>query len=132
MQPRPNRQLVYITLVLVAIPLIGIGLGLIYAQLPGNNPQKSQAGCESVGGDWDAVGGKCLISYKESGEPCTDGGQCKSGICSPPTLSNEQRAAFARGSISGIIGTCATTTEVTGCVPQVQKGVVSAQSMCEE
>jgi len=116
----------------MAVPLIGIVLGILYSRLPGNNPQESQAGCEIVGGDWDTVTGRCLVSYKEAGESCTDGGQCKSGICAPPILTSEQQAALIRGPVSGIVGVCAAPTEVTGCVPQVQKGVISAESMCEK
>lgn len=132
MQRGSNRQIVTVVLVLVAIPLVGIMLGFLYSRLPANNPQRSQTGCESVGGDWDSVAGRCLVSYKEAGESCIDGGQCKSGICSPPRLSSEELAALKRGPISGIVGVCASNTEVTGCVPQVLKGVVSAESMCEE
>jgi len=123
--------MVKVALVLLAIPLIGIMLGFLYSQLPGNNLQRSQAGCESVGGDWDTVAGMCLVSYKETGEPCTDGGQCKSGVCSPPTLSSEERAALVHGPVSGIVGVCASDTEVTGCVPQVLMGSVTSESMCD-
>ena len=127
-----NKQLMTVVLILVSIVLLGIALGFLYERLPSNNPQESQVGCESVGGDWDVVAGKCLVSYKEAGEACTDGGQCKSGVCSPPMLSSEEKAALEHGSVSGIIGVCASNAEIIGCVPQVQKGFVSTESMCRE
>ena len=132
MQDGRNKQFVILALILVLISLFGITLGFLYERLPSNNPQKSQVGCESVGGDWDTVADKCLVSYKEAGESCTDGGQCISGICSPPTLSSDEKDTLAHNPISNIVGVCASNAEVTGCVPQVQKGVVSIETMCEE
>ncbi len=126
-----TRQISILVLAVIAIVLAGIMLGFLYNRLPANNPQESRAGCESVGGEWDQVENKCLVSYKEAGEQCTDGGQCKSGVCSPPILSSEE-ALLARGPITGIVGVCASDTEVIGCVPQVVKGVITAESMCME
>lgn len=127
-----NLMILAIALIFVIILIFGVLFGFIYQQLPSNNPYKSQAGCESVGGDWNTETGKCLVSYKEAGKSCTDGGQCKSGVCSPPTLSSEEKKALRHGSILDIIGVCASSTEVTGCVPQVLNGVISAESMCKE
>lgn len=127
-----NPKVVSVVIILVVISVIGIALGFLYERLPSNNPQESQAGCESVGGDWDMEAGRCLVSYKEAGESCTDGGQCKSGICSPPTFSSEEEAALAQGPISNIVGVCASSAEVVGCVPQVLNSVVSAESMCRK
>ncbi len=132
MQREVKRQIVTVVSIVVAILVMGVLLGMLYGALPSNNPQKSQAGCESVGGDWDAVASTCLVSYKSAGESCTDGGQCKSGVCSPPILSNEDDALLARGPLSGVVGICATTAEVFGCVPQVLKGTISIESMCIE
>lgn len=132
MQQGMNRKLVILVLILVSVSLFGITLGFLYERLPSNNPQESRVGCESVGGDWDVASGTCLVSYKEAGESCIDGGQCKSGICSPPELSNEERAALECGPISDIVGVCASSGEVTGCAPQVQNGVISMESMCVE
>jgi hypothetical protein len=125
-----NRQIATIALVLAAISLAGILLGFLYSRLPANSPQESRAGCESVGGDWDAAASRCLVSYKEAGESCTNGGQCKSGICTPPELSDQQRAALILGPISGIVGVCSGNMEPTGCVPQVLKSIISTESMC--
>ena len=127
-----NRQILIIVLILTAISLVGIMLGFLYSRLPSNNPQESQAGCESVGGDWDVVASRCLVSYKEAGELCIDGGQCISGVCSPPILSIEEEATLEHNPISGVIGICASSTEVTGCAPQVLKGIISKESMCGE
>ena len=132
MQQTTSRQTVTIILILMAISLVGIVLGFLYARLPSNNPQKSQEGCESVGGDWNTVTGECLVSYKEAGESCTDGGQCKSGVCSPTELSTNQRVELEQGPVSGVVGVCASSTEFTGCVPQVLKGTISKESMCEK
>jgi len=129
-QPNANRNILIIVLVFIAIVFGGIMLGFWYSRLPSNNPQKSQAGCESVGGDWDAVAGRCLVSYKKEGEPCVDGGQCKSGICFPPTLTEEQEVVLLGGHLKNVVGTCYSDEQITGCVKQVLMGIVSKESMC--
>jgi len=114
----------------LAIVIIGIVAGWLYSRLPSNNPQDSKQGCESVGGDWDNVVGQCLLSYKKAGETCVDGGQCVSGICSSPALTEEQKSALSQGPFTDIVGTCSANNEPIGCVPQVIKGSVSMDSMC--
>ncbi|PIR88676.1 MAG: hypothetical protein COU09_01130 [Candidatus Harrisonbacteria bacterium CG10_big_fil_rev_8_21_14_0_10_44_23] len=120
----------FIILTIVIIVFAGIALGLLYSRLPGNNPQESQAGCESVGGDWDLATNRCLASYKPAGELCTDGGQCKSGVCFPPALTEEQTLDLANGPLKNIAGTCYPDELITGCVEQVLMGTISKESMC--
>lgn len=125
-----RRNIIIIALVLAVIVLTGIMLGLLYSRLPGNNPQKSQAGCEGVGGDWDAVERRCLVSYRKAGELCTDGGQCTSGVCFPPELTEEQKIDLTNGPLQNIVGTCYSEELIIGCVEQVLNGTVSEESMC--
>lgn len=128
-----NNKLIILLLIIVAIILFGIALGFFYNSLPANNPQKSKQGCESVGGDWSVEQNKCLVSYKEAGEVCTDGGQCKSGVCFPPELTEEQSVMLdSNKTIEGVVGTCYPDELITGCVEQVLMGTVSKESMCLE
>jgi hypothetical protein len=110
----------------------GIALGFLYASLPGHDPQKNRQACEIVGGDWSEEDKRCLVSYKESGAPCRDGGQCISGICVPPALSDAQKTALAQGPIPSITGTCSADLFPTGCIPQVLMGTISRESLCLE
>ena len=112
--------------------MFGISLGFGYSLLPANNPQKSKQGCESVGGDLSVEKNKCLVSYKNAGEICTDGGQCKSGVCFPPTLTDEQKNNLTLGSLKNIVGTCYPEDLVTGCVGQVLMGTISKELMLKE
>jgi hypothetical protein len=121
---------IIVLVVIVIIILSGIALGFFYNSLPANNPQKSKQGCESVGGDWSTEQNKCLVSYKEPGAICTDGGQCKSGICFPPALTGEQKIILASEPIKNIIGTCHIDDSPTGCIEQVIMGTISKESMC--
>jgi len=76
-QNRP-KTLMLIFIIIASIVVLGIGLGLLYSSLPQHHPQKNKQSCESVGGDWSyEQEGICLLSYKETDEICTDGGQCK-------------------------------------------------------
>ncbi|MDD3778367.1 MAG: hypothetical protein ACOX0H_01985 [Patescibacteria group bacterium] len=77
MKKNNSNKILIICGVIVIIILLGIILGFIYNSLPANNPQKNKQGCESVGGDWSVEQNKCLVSYKEAGEICTDGGSVK-------------------------------------------------------
>lgn len=116
--------------VIIAIIIIGIVAGWLYSQIPANNPQDSKQGCESVGGDWNNTANRCLLSYKEAGESCIDGGQCVSGICSPPALTEKQQSTLLHEPLTDIVGTCSANNEPFGCMPQVIKGSVSMESMC--
>jgi hypothetical protein len=109
---------------------MGMGVGYFYSQLPANNPQKNQANCEKAGGEWQKNKANCLLSYRAAGEACTDGGQCQSGICFPPTMNEEQMAILAEGTLSGIIGTCYPDGINDGCIKQVINGKVTMQSLC--
>ncbi|MFH1589846.1 MAG: hypothetical protein ABIB43_04735 [archaeon] len=113
----------------IGIILFGIGLGLLYSSLPAHHPEKSKQACESVGGEWtdEQI---CLLSYKQAGEVCTDGGQCISGVCFPPELTEEQKVILAKEPLKNIVGTCYPEDLVTGCVEQVILGTVSKESMC--
>ena len=71
-----------------------------------------------------------FVSYKESGAICTDGGQCKSGVCFPPTLTEEQKVKLTNSPVENIIGTCYPDELITGCIKQVLMGTVSKESMC--
>ena len=117
-------------MIIIVIILFGIVLGFYYNSLPANNPQKSKQGCESVGGDWSVEKNKCLVSYKEPGEISIDGGQCKSGVCFPSILTDEQKLSLLNGPIQNITGTCYPDELITGCVKQVLRGSVSKESMC--
>lgn len=119
----------FLIIILVVIILSGIGLGFLYSALPSHYPEKNQQNCENAGGEW-TEDQACLLSYKNAGEICTDGGQCISGVCFPPTLTEEQTANLSLGPLENIVGSCYPEELVTGCVAQVLKGVVSKQSMC--
>jgi len=117
----------------VVVILCGIGLGYYYSQLPENNPQKNQSNCEQAGGEWVAEQGTCLLSNRVAGDECTDGGQCQSGICSPSDLTSDQESRVASGEVlTGISGTCHADVFAEGCIPQVYKGKVSQDSLCQE
>jgi hypothetical protein len=112
------------------IIISGIGLGLYYGSLPGHRPQRNKSACESVGGIWSNENNPCLLSYKKTGEACTDGGQCISGICFLPTITEEQKVALNHGSLKNIVGTCYADNNPTGCVPQIILGTISKSSLC--
>ena len=86
-----NKSLIIIFIIIVFIILGGITLGFFYSRLPGHNPPKNKQSCESVDGQWSDEQNICFLSYKKSGETCTDGGQCKSGVCFPPILTEKQK-----------------------------------------
>jgi len=126
-----NKKLLSVFIIIIAIILFGITLGILYSLLSGHNPPKNKQDCENVGGQW-TDGQTCLLSYKNAGETCTDGGQCKSGVCFPPALTDEQKNNLTRGPLENIIGTCYPEDLVTGCVEQVLMGTISKESMCLE
>ncbi len=123
------KILIFIIIIFAIIILSGIGLGFLYSSLPAHHPEKNQQYCENAGGQWtdDQI---CLLSYKKAGETCTDGGQCISGVCFPPILTDEQKNNLTKGSLKDIVGTCYPEKLATGCVEQVLKGTVSKESMC--
>ena len=125
-----RKILLYVLIIFFIICAAGIALGFFYSSLLGHHPQKNRQACESVGGEWSDEKSMCLVSYKEGGEPCTDGGQCISGICFPPALSDEQKTALTHGPIKNMIGTCYADEFATGCVKQVIMGTVSRESLC--
>jgi len=125
-----NKKLVILLVIVVAIILFGVSLGIFYSLLPGHNPPKSKQACEGVSGQWSDEQNLCFLSYKEPGEICTDGGQCKSGVCFPPTLTKEQKIKLADGPLKEIVGTCYPDELITGCVEQVIMGTISKESMC--
>ncbi|MCF7844631.1 MAG: hypothetical protein K9M03_02275 [Kiritimatiellales bacterium] len=125
-----RKTLLYVLIIFLIICAAGIALGFLYASLPGHHPQENRQACESVGGDWSDEQRVCLLSYKEGGEPCKDGGQCISGICFPPELSDEQKIAIEHESIKNIVGTCYADEFASGCVKQVIMGTVSKESLC--
>lgn len=125
-----NNDLLIIVSVIALVCLLGITIGYFYSQLPENNPQKNEENCEKAGGEWQENNEKCLLSHRADGEACTDGGQCQSGICFPPALSDDQMEALTEGELSGIIGTCYQNDSPEGCIKQVIDGTVSMQSLC--
>jgi len=125
-----NREFVKPLVVIITVILLGVSLGIFYSLLPGNNPPKNKQACESASGQWSDEKSFCLLSYKESGEVCTDGGQCKSGICFPPTLTEEQKTSLANGPLKNIAGACYPDELTTGCIEQVIMGTISNESMC--
>lgn len=124
------KILLIVTLIFAGIALFGIGLGFLYSSLPNHHPEKNQQSCENVGGEWSNEQQTCFLSNKKTGEMCTDGGQCISGICFPPKLSEKQEIDISDKPIENITGTCYPDELVTGCIPQVVKGSVSKESMC--
>jgi len=132
-QKKFNTRLFLVILSVLVVCALGIGLGVYYNHLPENNPQRDQSSCEKAGGEWKLVEGTCLISSKVAGEVCTDGGQCQSGICFPPQLSEEQYARIQNSeTLTNISGTCYADEFTEGCVAQVIKSTVSQTSLCYE
>ncbi|MFH1366995.1 MAG: hypothetical protein ABIH38_03330 [Patescibacteria group bacterium] len=131
---KKSKKILYGLLIgMAAIILLGICLGYWYNQLPKNNPQRSQYTCEQAGGQWLVDESTCLISNRLAGEACTDGGQCQSGVCFPPDLTEEHQAAVTRGEkVSGLTGTCYPEELIGDCVKQILKGTVSRESLCIE
>ncbi len=125
-----NKSLIIIFIIIVFIILGGITLGFFYSRLPGHNPPKNKQSCESVSGQWLDEQNICFLSYKESGEICTDGGQCKSGVCFPPILTEKQKINLNNGPLKNIVGTCYSDDLITGCVKQILMGTISKESMC--
>lgn len=123
------KILIIIIIIFSIIILLGIGLGLLYSSLPGHHPEKNRQNCESAGGLW-TENQTCLLSYKKAGEICTDGGQCQSGVCSPPALTDEQKTDLEKSPLKNIVGTCLPEEQISGCVEQVVKGTISKKSMC--
>ena len=130
MNLKENRNIVIIFMVVMIIISSGIVLGFYYSSLPANNPQKSEQGCESVGGDWSKEQNKCLVSYKKTGEICIDGGQCESGVCFQLPLTEEQKINLINGPLKNVVGICYPDELITGCVEQVFRGTISKESMC--
>jgi len=130
MQQQNAPKNIAIFMIMATIIVSGIILGFLYSLLPEHHPQKNQQACENAGGDWSIEEKICLLSYKETGEIRTDGGQCVSGICSPPILTAAQKINLATGPLENISGTCYPDDAATGCVAQVQKGTVSKESLC--
>ncbi|PIY96987.1 MAG: hypothetical protein COY66_01855 [Candidatus Kerfeldbacteria bacterium CG_4_10_14_0_8_um_filter_42_10] len=125
-----SKDLFKLIIAIVIIGLLGVGSGYYYSQLPKNNPQKNQSNCEQAGGDWENE--KCLLSNRLTGEECIDGGQCQSGICFPPELTEEQIAELAEKPLTDITGTCYSEELIEECVKQVNNGTVSLESLCYE
>ena len=132
--PLANKKIlavIIITALAAIIIFISFGLWFWYNQLPENNPQRSKADCEKAGGEWAEEQSLCLISNRLAGEECTDGGQCRSGVCFPPDLSEKQMEIIYRGEkITGLTGACYPDDLAFGCVKQVIKGTVSLESLC--
>jgi len=126
-----RKIILYVFIILFIICAAGIALGFLYSDLPSHRPPKDEQGCEKVGGKW-TDDQACLLSYKKAGEICMDGGQCISGVCFPPTLTEEQKNNLTKGPLKNIVGTCYPEELVTGCVGQVLMGTISKESLCLE
>ncbi len=124
-----SKIIIFIIIGFAIIILLGIGLGFLYSSLPAHHPEKSKEFCENAGGQWTA-NQTCLLSYKTAGESCIDGGQCISGVCFPPELTDEQKINLNNGPLNNIVGTCYPEGLVTGCIEQVLIGTISKESMC--
>ncbi|MFH1426313.1 MAG: hypothetical protein ABIG66_02665 [Candidatus Kerfeldbacteria bacterium] len=127
-----RKVLIAIGIFFVLLIASGIILGVLYSALPQHHPQDSQKNCESVGGEWVESEQFCLLGHKKAGESCTDGGQCESGVCFPPALTNAQRAALLTQPLDNIVGTCYPDEDLTGCIEQVLLGTITKESMCLE
>lgn len=104
-------------------------MGFLYSSLPEHHPEKNKEYCEKAGGQW-TDNETCLLSYKKAGESCADGGECRSGVCFPPALTEEQKNDLMKGPLKNIVGTCYPEELAIGCVAQVIKGTISQESMC--
>lgn len=130
MQKQNTTSMFMIIIIIFAIIIFfGVALGFLYSSLPQHNPDKNKQFCENSGGQW-TNNQTCLLSYKETGEICTDGTQCISGICFPPTLNDEQKTNLTKGPLKNIVGTCYPQENITGCIEQVIMGTISKESMC--
>ena len=127
---KDNKNLIIIFGIMAIIILFGITLGFYYSSLSEHHPQKNKQSCESIGGQWLDNQKKCLLSYKKAGEICTDGGQCESGVCFPPALTEEQKTMLIKEPIKDIVGICYSDNFPTGCIKQVIMGIISKESMC--
>jgi hypothetical protein len=125
-----HKILFFLTIILAIIVLFGIGLGLLYSSLPEHHPEKNKQFCENAGGQW-TNNQTCLLSYKKTGETCTDGGQCISGVCFPPTLTAEEKINLTKSPLKNVVGTCYPENLITDCVAQVLKGTITKESMCQ-
>jgi len=123
------KILLFMIIIFTIIILFGIGLGFLYSSLPEHHPEKNKQFCENAGGQW-TDDQTCLLSYKKAGEICTDGGQCISGVCFPPTLTDEEKINLTKSPLKNVVGTCYPEDLVTGCIEQVLMGTISKESMC--
>ena len=131
MQKQPTQNILISALLVIAIILLaGVILGRYYASLPEHHPQDNKKNCEGVGGEWIDDQKTCILSSKKAGEVCVDGGQCESGICSPPELTDEQKITIKKQALKNIKGTCSGDNFSGGCVEQVISGEVTKESMC--
>ncbi|MBU4536895.1 hypothetical protein KJ603_02565 [Patescibacteria group bacterium] len=130
MDSKDNKNLLILFGIILTISIAGISLGILYSHLPGNTSPENKQDCESADGQWSGQENYCQLPSKESGEICTDGGQCQSGVCFPPELTETQMSALSENSLNNRTGTCYPEELVTGCVEQVLNGTVSKESMC--
>lgn len=128
---KQNNFKIFLSIIIIfaIIILFGIGLGFFYSSLPEHHPEKNKQFCKKAGGQW-TKNQTCLISYRKAGEICTDGGQCISGVCFPPTLTDEEKINLTKNPLKNVVGTCYPENLVTGCVEQILMGTISKESMC--
>ncbi|MBU1148563.1 hypothetical protein KKI23_00565 [Patescibacteria group bacterium] len=128
-----NKNLRTPLIIIAVICIGGIGLGFWYSQLDVHHPERSQEACEQSWGEWQADEETCILSSRQAGEACVDGGQCQSGVCFPPDLTEEQQAIIdADNEVSDLTGSCYPEELVRDCVKQVLNGTVNQESLCLE
>lgn len=81
-----------------------------------------QAGCQAVGGDWRREGRlgayRCVITYADAGQPCTDAAQCQ-GEC---RLGDDKRPPEGQA----VTGVCQANSSPFGCFTRVENGRAAA------
>ncbi|MFT4955160.1 MAG: hypothetical protein ACI8U3_001542 [Brevundimonas sp.] len=90
----------------------------------GPSPQipADQSGCEAAGGDWRREGRlgayRCVVSYADAGQPCTDAAQCQ-GEC---RLADDKRPPEGQA----VTGQCQANSSPFGCFTRVENGRAAA------
>lgn len=89
---------------------------------PSASAPGDQAGCEAEGGDWRREGRlgayRCVMSYADAGQPCTDAAQCQ-GEC---RLADDKRPPEGQA----VTGQCQANSSPFGCFTRVENGRAAA------
>jgi hypothetical protein len=100
------------------------GAGLAESRPSAAAPQApgDQAGCQAAGGEWRREGRlgayRCVVSYADAGQPCTDAAQCQ-GEC---RLADDKRPPEGQA----VTGVCQANSSPFGCFTRVENGRAAA------